>query len=362
MPWQKATSAEGKVYYHNSETGETRWTPPAEGVVSGVVTATSEETPDVDAADLELAAMNAKPSNVMVGIVFVLAVFATGLTVAAAASEDWASLNVMGIATSRTGLAERCTSYTSKGSASLGAPYTVDDVEKEGTLSSYFLKEDLTSATATEDDFVKIKFPARWNMCRRYGAMPTSKMVLRVLNEPPVDIFAPKKADPVPCAPQPCTEQADKDKLDYNKGMMDETSTPKGEIIVNLGFLLAIAIISVILHALLTIAAGTVAVIGGLHNCCPTGKCPPILPVVCVGIAGIAAILCIVVQCGLIFLWLVGAGSFFSGAMGYSHGLAFHISVLALGIDLVIVAILAKRQEMRFRTCCAGREHCCAEC
>ena len=362
MPWQKATSAEGKVYYHNSETGETRWTPPAEGVVSGVVTATSEETPDVDAADLELAAMNAKPSNVMVGIVFVLAVFATGLTIAAAASEDWASLNVMGFATSRTGLAERCISYTSSSSAGFGSPYTIDYVEKEATLSSYFLKEDLTSATATEDNKVKIKFPARWNMCRRYGALPTSKMVLRVLNEPPVDIFEPKKADPAPCSPTPCTEEEDKDKLDYSKGMMDETSTPKGEIIVNLGFLMTFAIISVILHALLTIAAGTVAVIGGLHNCCPTGKCPPILPVVCVGIAGIAAILCIVVQCGLIFLWLVGAGSFFSGALGYSHGLAFYISVMALGIDLVIVAILAKRQEMRFRTCCAGREHCCAEC
>jgi len=360
MPWQKATSAEGKVYYHNSETGETRWTPPAEGVVSGVVTATSEETPDVDAADLELAAMNAKPSNVMVGIVFVLAVFATGLTIAAAASPDWASL--MG---TRTGLAEQCTSYTSSGSSfgsSSGVSVLVDPVEKEGTLSSYFLKEDLTLLTATEDDFVKIKFPARWNMCRRYGAMPTSKMVLRVLNQPPVDIFEPKKADPAPCSPTPCTEEEDKDKLDYSKGMMDETSTPKGEIIVNLGFLMTFAIISVILHALLTIAAGTVAVVGGLHNCCPTGKCPPILPVVCVGIAGIAAILCIVVQCGLIFLWLVGAGSFFCGAMGYSHGLAFYISVMALGIDLVIVAILAKRQEMRFRTCCAGREHCCAEC
>ena len=347
------------MYYHNSETGETRWTPPAEGVVSGVVTATSEETPDVDAADLELAAMNAKPSNVMVGIVFVLAVFATGLTIAAAASPDWASVSVLGIA-SRTGLAEQCTSYTSSGS-SFGQ-VLVDPVEKEGTLSSYFLKEDLTFLTATEDDLVKIKFPARWNVCRRYGAMPTSKMVLRVLNEPPVDIFEPKKAVAPPCSPTPCTEEEDKDKLDYSKGMMDETSTPKGEIIVNLGFLMTFAIISVILHALLTIAAGTVAVVGGLHNCCPTGKCPPILPVVCVGIAGIAAILCIVVQCGLIFLWLVGAGSFFCGAMGYSHGLAFYISVMALGIDLVIVAILAKRQEMRFRTCCAGREHCCAEC
>ena len=242
MPWQKATSAEGKVYYHNSETGETRWTPPAEGVVSGVVTATSEETPDVDAADLELAAMNAKPSNVMVGIVFVLAVFATGLTIAAAASPDWASVSVLGIA-SRTGLAERCISYTSSSSAGFGSPYTIDYVEKEATLSSYFLKEDLTSATATEDNLVKIKFPARWNVCRRYGAMPTSKMVLRVLNEPPVDIFEPKKAVAPPCSPTPCTEEEDKDKLDYSKGMMDETSTPKGEIIVNLGFLMTFAII-----------------------------------------------------------------------------------------------------------------------
>lgn len=143
--------------------------------------------------------------------------------------------------------------------------------------------------------------------------------------------------------------------------MKDEDGAPKGEIIVNLGFLLTIAIVSVVLHAVLTVAAGAVVVVGSIHNCCPTGKCPPVLPVICVGIAGVAAILCIVAQCALLFIWLVGAGSFFS-AQGSTYGLAFDISVYALAIDCGIVAILAWRQEMRIRTCCAGREHFCAKC
>ena len=84
--------------------------------------------------------------------------------------------------------------------------------------------------------------------------------------------------------------------------MKDEDGAPKGEIIVNLGFLLTIAIVSVVLHAVLTVAAGAVVVVGSIHNCCPTGKCPPVLPVICVGIAGVAAILCTVVQCALLFI------------------------------------------------------------
>ena len=144
--------------------------------------------------------------------------------------------------------------------------------------------------------------------------------------------------------------------------MKDENGAPKGEINVNLGFLLTIAIVSVVLHAVLTVAAGAVVVVGSIHNCCPTGKCPPVLPVICVGIAGVAAILCIVAQCALLFIWLVGAGSFFSAWFGSTYGLAFDISVYALAIDCGIVAILAWRQEMRIRTCCAGHEHFCAKC
>ena len=51
--------------------------------------------------------------------------------------------------------------------------------------------------------------------------------------------------------------------------MKDENGAPKGEINVNLGFLLTIAIVSVVLHAVLTVAAGAVVVVGSIHTCYP---------------------------------------------------------------------------------------------
>jgi hypothetical protein len=81
------------------------------------------------------------------------------------------------------------------------------------------------------------------------------------------------------------------------------------------------------------------------HNCCHTGKCPPVLPVVCTAIAGLAACVCCAAQGFLLFLWLVGAGAFFQ-----SNGIAFYTAALALILDVPIVATYAWRQEMRFRT------------
>ena len=345
-PWVQETSGEGKTYYHNTLSGETRWTPPPTGEkhTTGVVTGSSN-------GDLEFAAMNAKPSNIIVGIVFALAAISTGLVIAASASDTWAG---------KYGLAEKCQHSMTSGGEEEQAFWTL-----EGMPVPCYLNDSPTS-----QDVAKVKAPARYTICRRYGEVPDTKLTLRVPGQPEVICYkrAPTPAPaspgtPFPGQPTPSTTSiTGPSKYNYAELMMkDEDGAPKGEIIVNLGFLLTIAIVSVVLHAILTVAAGAVVVVGSIHNCCPTGKCPPVLPVICVGIAGVAAILCIVAQCALLFIWLVGAGSFFS-AQGSTYGLAFDISVYALAIDCGIVAILAWRQEMRIRTCCAGREHFCAKC
>ena len=287
-PWVQETSGEGKTYYHNTLSGETRWTPPPTGEkhTTGVVTGSSN-------GDLEFAAMNAKPSNVIVGIVFALAAISTGLVIAASASDTWAG---------KYGLAEMCRHKMTSGGQEEQAFW-------EFSVPCYL------NDSPTSQDVAKVKAPARYTICRRYGEVPDTKLTLRVPGQPDVICYkraptpapAPSPCTSFPCPPTPSTTSntgpSTSSKYNYAELMMkDEDGAPKGEIIVNLGFLLTIAIVSVVLHAVLTVAAGAVVVVGSIHNCCPTGKCPPVLPVICVGIAGVAAILCTVVQCALLFI------------------------------------------------------------
>ena len=87
----------------------------------------------------------------------------------------------------------------------------------------------------------------------------------------------------------------------------------------------------------------------------------PCLSPVAAGGAGAAACIALALQFGLIFLWLVGPGAYFSNT-GYIADSAYYTALSALAIDVVCVSAYSWRIEMRFRTCCAGREHCCAKC
>ena len=66
---------------------------------------------DVSAADVELAAMNAKPSNVIVGCVTVLAMISFACTIASTSSPSW-----LNAGNTRRGLFERCEEMSTGGS------------------------------------------------------------------------------------------------------------------------------------------------------------------------------------------------------------------------------------------------------
>ena len=119
---------------------------------------------------------------------------------------------------------------------------------------------------------------------------------------------------------------------------------------MNLGFLLTTSIVSVIAHAVLVVAAAIVMIVDFFHNCCHTGKCPPVLPVIYTAqltppLRALLRASAVQRRVFLLFLWLVDAGAFFQ----YS-GIAFDTAVLALILDVPIVTTYAWRQEMRFRT------------
>jgi hypothetical protein len=94
---------------------------------------------------------------------------------------------------------------------------------------------------------------------------------------------------------------------------------------------------------------------------CPTGKCPPILPVLTVALAGLAHAIALAIQVALLAQWLIGPGRLMNN-LGYSYNVAYYCSLAVVGIDALCVAAYASRIEMRLRTCCAGRDHCCAKC
>lgn len=330
-----------------------------------------EEKPDVSAADIELAAMSAKPSNVLVGLVFVLSLLSMGFCVTSTFSDQWADAGMhlfVGSSSmrlgSQVGFVERCTLQATKA----GDTYNSDNKLKLPYTTKKF---ELSDGNPEEGDYVMVKAPNRMTVCRVHGRKPASEVTVKVLGLP--DVVAYSLPKPIPTPPPtytpaqqaqgyPSPTPAPIEDNDYLSVMLkDNDDDPKGEIIVSLGLLLAIAIISSVIHFITAIAAGAVAVIGSIHNCCPTGKCPPVLPVICVGIAGSAAILGFVVQSILIVTWLSSAGSFFTGA-GYYNGIAFYTAFFAIVLDGIIISLLAMRQEMRFRTCCAGREHPCAKC
>ena len=326
-----------------------------------------EEKPDVSAADIELAAMSAKPSNVLVGLVFVLSLLSMGFCVTSTFSDQWADAGFYMFSStytasssmrlgSQVGFVERCTLQATKA----GDTYNSDNKLKLPYTTKKF---ELSDGNPEEGDYVMVKAPNRMTVCRVHGRKPASEVTVKVLGLP--DVVAYSLPKPIPTPAQQAAQQAagapqwDNDYISVM--MIDNDDDPKGEMIVSLGLLLAIAIISSVIHFITAIAAGAVAVIGSIHNCCPTGKCPPVLPVICVGIAGSAAILGFVVQSILIVTWLSSAGSFFT-SVGFYNGIAFYTAFFAIVLDGIIISLLAMRQEMRFRTCCAGREHPCAKC
>ena len=198
--------------------------------------------------------------------------------------------------------------------------------------------------------------------------------------------------------------------FDFEAIAMKNTKDEKGPVIVGLGFCATLAIMSVVAHFVAVAGAVAVSVISFLHNCCPTGKCPPILPVgkfrlrtfsrataatsaapsqppvsprtnsrtpdrprspslslhlprllVTAGGAGAAACIALALQFGLVLLWLVGPGAYFTNE-GWTAGAAYYTALCALAIDVICACAYSWRLEMRFRTCCAGRDHCCAQC
>ena len=134
----------------------------------------------------------------------------------------------------------------------------------------------------------------------------------------------------------------------YSVMMKDNDNDPKGEMITNLGLLFSIGIVSSVFQGVMAIATGAVAIVGCLHSCCPTGKLPPILPLICVGFAGLVSILATCMQSFVIISWVSSVGAFFTAA-GYSYGSAFYTACFVAVIDFIIVSILVVRQEMHCR-------------
>lgn len=81
-----------------------------------------------------------------------------------------------------------------------------------------------------------------------------------------------------------------------------------------------------------------------------------------VALAGLAHAIALAIQVALLSLWLIGPGRFLSHAQGYTYDVAYYCSLAVVCIDALCVAAYVSRLEMRLRTCCAGRDHCCAKC
>ena len=231
---------------------------------------------DVSAADVELAAMNAKPSNVVVGCVAVLALISFACTVASASSASWTSMpSILGREGPQVGLFETCSSmYTGSGG---GAPLT------DGEYKPCWRGGDVTPA---------FKAPFIVRLCQRWArneekepADSRNWITIKADNDPVT--YECQTRDPdaatLPPTAAPTVAGEWKGQTDpafaYAEIAVKNTKTEKGPVIVGLGFCATLAVMSVVAHFVAVASAITVSVISFFHNCCPTGKCPPVLPV-----------------------------------------------------------------------------------
>jgi hypothetical protein len=292
----------------------------------------------VKEADIELAAATAKPSNVLLGIVFALSLLSFAFTLGGTSTTMWmASTSPKG---GRIGLAENCRSGTT--SIILGM---TDDGEAETfpLLCSEDKEDDSTKFGAC--DKLKVKGPARYDICRRYGIKPENKVTLKVPGQIDKEGYYLKTAD------------NPKNKYDYYTEQEND-GDEKGATIVILGFCLAISVISNLLHFILVVTCAVVAIVGFLHNCLPTGKLPPVLPIITAGVGVAVSAVCVLTQLALFVFFMGGPGTTY----GHNYDIGFYVAWMVVAIDTVIIALYVLRLELRIRGCCAGRDHCCASC
>jgi hypothetical protein len=279
----------------------------------------------ITAADIELASSTAKPSNVLLGIVFALSLLSFGFSVGGTSSTMWSDTNKGWQA----GLAEACKHYTTTTSVNADGEATADCFEDE---------DDILSAP-------KVKGPARFAICRRWGIKPENEVTLKVPGEIDVKCFKSKHVDDA------------KDKYDYFY-QQTKDGDEKGAAIVMLGISLAVSVVSNLLHFILVVTCAVVAIVGFLHNCLPTGKLPPIVPIISASIGVAVAGICCVAQAALFVFFMGGPGT----TWNHKYKIGFYVAWCVLAIDVAIIAVYVMRVELRVRGCCAGRAHCCAKC
>jgi hypothetical protein len=284
----------------------------------------------VKEGDLELAANTAKPSNVVYGIIFGLALLSFMFTLGATSTTMWMTQS-NGLV--RIGLAEACETRTTTATAALS--------DNDGTqdVPGCFEEDGGTKA-------LEVTGPIQYEICRRYGVKPDNKQTLKVPGAIDKECYKAKKDYDAP-----------KTEYDYVKTQFRDDDE-KGASIVILGFCLAISVISNVLHFILVATCAVAAIVGFLHNCLPTGKLPPVLPIVSTGISLVVAAVCVLAQLALFVFFMGGPGT----ALDHDYGLGFYVAWMTVVLDVSIILLFILRLETRIRGCCAGRAHCCANC
>ena len=92
---------------------------------------------------------------------------------------------------------------------------------------------------------------------------------------------------------------------DYTTLLLLDNKEKQGEVIKQLTAMATFSIISNIAHVVCLIGAVFVAFISFFHNCCPTGKCPPVLPVVAVLVTMSCVVITAIIQLFLVSFWCV---------------------------------------------------------
>lgn len=258
---------------------------------------------DVSAADVELAAMAARPSNVRVIVVAVFAAISLACTVNAAASPTWATQGIFLSGSSQIGLFERCVVSTSTATTS-------DEYEPcwtEGDVNPKFVPpyelSTCTKWTQVDDEPLKSTYKADNEYVRRTARLSRAgapRMVVRA-KRPLSPLPTPRlltlcilictplrhtcspatyecyQSDPdaatlPPTAAPTNTAGSEGAQNDYASAQTENTKDKKGPVIIGLGFCAGFAVASNVAHFVAFVIAIAVVVVSFLHNWCVLGR------------------------------------------------------------------------------------------